>query len=93
MSVPYDAIIATAREEHVPSFFAAQVHYQHDATTAFSVSWASHQGDEMVHLHTIKNKSLTQVINEARRRCEWDNGRLEIDPELLTEEVVSCRST
>lgn len=75
MPVPYAEIIADAREKHVPSFFSCDVKFEYNETVSFSVAWSSHQGDEMTHLHNVKDRELGEVIEEARRRCEWENGR------------------
>ncbi len=75
MSVPYDLIVTTAREKYLPNFFSVDVKYEYNGTMSFTVCWGMNQGDDLVHLHSITGMSLTDVIEEARRRCEWESGR------------------
>lgn len=75
MAVPYEQIIADARQKHVPNYFSVGVEFESNGVVKFRVAWCQNQGDEMVHLHNVKNKTLDEVIDECRRRCDWESGR------------------
>ena len=75
MTPNYTQIVADARRDYSPNYFTVGVSFEHNGSVNFRIAMSMQSKDEMVHMHDVKGIPLQDAIEEAYRRCEFDNGR------------------
>lgn len=78
MAVPYEDIIASARERYAIYYLVLTVNFRNNGSVSYGVALSRMKDDEMVHIHDCE-EDLEVLINEMIRRSDFENGRLVLE--------------